>query len=115
MFVDNFKGHDYTEPSFTSLQRLNAAIRFLPPNCTDKLQPCDSFVISKIKDAWRDEWEAYKLKACQCENEFQIEGKKDRKSSRAIKNPGKRFFFKLAANSIKKVNSSMDAYGLSFT
>jgi hypothetical protein len=44
--------HDLeSEEVKNQLSRLNASFRFLVANATDKIQPCDSYVISKIKDS----------------------------------------------------------------
>jgi hypothetical protein len=36
-----------------ALEATNAHIKYFPPCATDKVQQADSFVISKIKDAWK--------------------------------------------------------------
>ncbi len=73
------------------------------------VQPADSFIISKIKDAWRRRWGAYKVELIR-----QGKWKNGEKSSGKSENPGKRFFLKLAADSIRDVNSKKDNHGISY-
>ena len=61
IYVDNFSGHNSTDELQEALGGLKATLRFFPPNCTDLVQPADSFVISKIKDHWRDQWNLKKV------------------------------------------------------
>ena len=42
------------------MKEIHTKLRKLLPNTTDLLQPADSFVISKIKDARRRECDTYK-------------------------------------------------------
>jgi hypothetical protein len=53
IFVDNFNGHhdDGNWNMHGALESSNATLCYLVVAATDKIQPCDSFVISKIKDA----------------------------------------------------------------
>jgi hypothetical protein len=63
--VDNFNSHhdDGNGNMHTALESSNVTLRYLVVAATDKIQPCDSFVISKIKDAWMEIWDDYKFKA----------------------------------------------------
>ena len=61
LFLDNYNGHEVTEQASTALERLKTRLQYFPANATHLIQPCDSFVISKIKDAWRRRWEEKKL------------------------------------------------------
>ena len=111
VFVDNIASHDLeSEGVKNQLSRLNASFRFLVANATDRIQPCDSYVISKIKVVWKDSWtahwEAYKFDAVKKGMWQDVSG--------AIKNPGKRFFLKLAATAIQAVNNCRDSQGLTF-
>jgi DDE superfamily endonuclease len=107
VFVDNVSSHDLeSEGVKNQLSRLNASFRFLVANATDKIQPCDSYVISKIKDSWMAHWESYKLDAIKKGMWQDVSG--------AIKNPGKRFFLKLAATAVQEVNSCRDSQGLTY-
>jgi hypothetical protein len=45
-FLDNCGGHK-TADSSSALRKIRTSIRFLPPNSTHLIQPCDSFVIQK--------------------------------------------------------------------
>ena len=71
----------------------------------DKVQPCDSFVISEIKDEWTTLWESYKFDAIKNSLWQDVSG--------AIKNPGKPFF-KLETESVRWVNAARDANGLTY-
>lgn len=73
-------------------------------------QPADSFVISKIKDAWSARWEAYKLHCIQT-GVWQNEVHEDGRVSGMLKNHGKRFFLELAVVAISDVNSKRDGRG----
>ena len=53
IYVENCSGHNDTPTSTAALERLNIAIRELPPNATNLCQPADYFIISKVKDAWK--------------------------------------------------------------
>jgi hypothetical protein len=106
VFVDNYSAHNGNDNIDIQLAKINASIRNLVACATDKVQPCDSFVISKIKDEWTTLWEAYKFKAI-ADGEWQ-------KVSGAIKNPGKTFFLNLAAEAVRKVNAQRDSNGISY-
>lgn len=96
------------------LTRLNASVWKLTPCSTDKVQPCDSFVISKIKDAWTDDWEKYKLEAIKNGSSFHNSGRRNGQSSRVLMNLGKKFFLELAAAAVRHVNDQRDINGLTF-
>ncbi|KAL3678328.1 hypothetical protein R1sor_021284 [Riccia sorocarpa] len=49
IYMDNCSCHNETPELTAALQNINAIIRKLPPNSTHLCQPCDSFVIEKIK------------------------------------------------------------------
>nr|CCA20153.1 predicted protein putative [Albugo laibachii Nc14] len=51
LWVDNYSGHGQTLEVNAALQELKINWRFFPANATHLVQPADSFVISKIKDA----------------------------------------------------------------
>jgi hypothetical protein len=70
------------------------------------VQPCDSFVISKIKDEWSSMW-----------GECKYQASKDGQwasGSGSIKNPGKMFVLHLAAKAIQRVNAMRDANGIGY-
>jgi DDE superfamily endonuclease len=60
LYVDNCTSHVLTDTVEAALTRLNIDIHKLPQNSTHLTQPCDSFVIQKIKIWWRSEWYKYK-------------------------------------------------------
>jgi hypothetical protein len=84
LYVDNCSGHKLTPSHREALAKANTELRFLPPNCTDLIQPADSFVIQKIKDAWRSLWDSY-LSETVKKGDWKNESGK-------ISNPGKRPF-----------------------
>lgn len=53
LFVDNASGHDLNEESKQVLRGMMTTIMPFPPGATHLVQPADTFVIQKIKDAWR--------------------------------------------------------------
>jgi hypothetical protein len=106
IFVDNYGGHNDGPDVQASLATLHACIRKLVACATDKVQPCDSFVISKIKDAWTSLWEQYKFEAIRDGNWADVSG--------SIRNPGKTFFLKLAAESVRRVNAMKDSNGIGY-
>ena len=61
IFLDNYGGHNITPELESALQKTNTKLLFLPPCSTDLCQPADSFVISKIKDAWTRSWDEKKM------------------------------------------------------
>ncbi|KAL0241149.1 hypothetical protein GEMRC1_006384 [Eukaryota sp. GEM-RC1] len=81
-------------------------MRFLPANATDLYQPCDSFIIAKLKEEWKRLWGAKKLELI--ENKLYAEG------SGKIKNPGKKLMLDFAKEAVDYVNSRQDASGISF-
>eukprot|EP00474_Spongospora_subterranea_P005517 CRZ05975.1 hypothetical protein [Spongospora subterranea] len=106
IFMDNCGCHNVTDDLTSALNDLNAVIRKLPANATHLCQPCDSFVISKIKQEWSNAWESYKIDMIK--RQLWAEG------SGKLQNPGKRFFLKLAAESVRKVNHMRDRQGLTY-
>jgi len=96
--VDNFNSHhdDGNGNMHAALESSNATLRYLVVAATDKIQPCDSFVISKIKDAWMEIWDDYKFKAIK--DGFWREG------SGVLQNLGKPFFLCMAVETVRRVN-----------
>ncbi len=88
------------------LESSNATLRYLVVAATDKIQPCDSFVISKIKDAWMEIWDDYKFKA--------IKDGLWREGSGVLQNPEKPFFLRMAAEAVRRVNEQRDQTGLTY-
>lgn len=109
IFIDNVGSHKVSEEIQAVLNRLNAEIRYLPPNSTDLTQPADSFVIQAIKAAWIKRWDQYKYNQI-ASGEFRDA---DRQSGH-IANPQKHYFLKLAAESLAAARERTDASGLNF-
>ncbi|KAL3700031.1 hypothetical protein R1sor_018053 [Riccia sorocarpa] len=107
LYMDNCSCHNNTPELGAALREINSVVRKLPPNSTYLSQPCDSFVIEKIKQEWRNGWDAYKLQMIQ--RNMWSEGFGE------LLNPGKNFFLKLAADSVRKVNAMRDKHGLPYT
>ena len=106
LYVDNCSGHTNTMELEKACDGINTKIKYFPPNATHLVQPCDSFVIQKIKRAWSREWETYKMQM--------IKLNKWKDSSGKIANPGKTYFLKLAARCIRQVNQKRDEDGLTY-
>ena len=78
---------------------------------THLVHPCDSFVISKIKDEWKRLWEVEKMRMIRAD-EWSNPVRRDGASSGKLKNPGNHFFLKLAAKAVQKVNEMRDVAGI---
>lgn len=113
IFLDNFSGHNNTEELQQALEGLKATLRFFPSNATDLIQPADSFVISKIKDYWREQWNLKKIELIR-ENHWQDRVRRDGTWSGKLQQPGKQFFLRLAADSVRAVNAQRDANRLTY-
>lgn len=61
IFLDNCSGHLDESECQEVLKRINARLRYLPPNATDLCEPADSFVIAKIKDVRSRMWNNKKI------------------------------------------------------
>jgi DDE superfamily endonuclease len=114
IWVDNFGRHRPTEKSVFTLNSFGARPRYLVACATDKIQPCDSFVISEINDEWTRKWELYKFDQIKSGDGFQNTGRKNGKNSGAIKNPGETWFLTLAASGVRAVNLIRDKNGISY-
>jgi hypothetical protein len=66
-------------------------------------QPCDSFILQKLKDESRRRWELEKLEMIN-----DGEWKNGPRSSGKLKNPDKRFFLSMFADSIRAVSQKRD-------
>ena len=111
LLVDNCSSHIEDEDAIKHLQTKNTVLHKLPSNVTHLVQPADSFVIQKLKDAWRRHWDGYSLKAIE---EGKWNDKKNPRGSGNIINPGKRFFLKLAANCVRDVNRQRTSEGITY-
>jgi hypothetical protein len=61
IWVDNCTGHNITPRLAMVLAEKRTILRYLSPCATHLCQPADTFIISKIKDAWTKRWEAKKF------------------------------------------------------
>ncbi|KAL3686242.1 hypothetical protein R1sor_004264 [Riccia sorocarpa] len=100
-WLDNVSSHNMTPEIEEALRNIRTEVRYLPANSTHLTQPCDTFVISKIKDAWTKLWEEHKVHLI-LHHEWQGDG--DPGTSGLLKNPGKSFFLTLAAKAVAEVN-----------
>ena len=106
LFIDNCGGHCITPSVEQALSAVNTEISFFPPDMTDLIQPADSFVIKKLKDAWRLRWERYKSEI--------ISRGGFAESSRKITNAGKHYYLRLAAAVVRDFNAMRDKHGLRY-
>lgn len=113
IYLDNCGGHNETEELLDRLEKMKAFLRFFPENATDLVQPADSFVIAKIKDYWRAQWNLKKLELIR-NNDWQDRVRADGSWSGKLPHPGKHFFLKLAAESVRAVNQQRDSNGLTY-
>ena len=87
LYVENCSGHNETNAVLRLLREINTDLCKFPENATDMVQPADSFVISKIKDAWRKRWDEYKV-GLMSRGEWM---RSKEGASGKLRNPGKRF------------------------
>lgn len=111
LFVDNCPSHGLSDEVNEALKTINTVLYKLPPNATDLVQPADSFIIQKIKEVWRRRWDVYKMDCIK--KGLWKDGDNGSGSGRLV-NPGKRFFLKLAADSVREVNCMKDRNGESY-
>lgn len=105
IYVDNCSSHTNTDDLEKALADINTELRYLPKNSTNLVQPCDSFIIQKIKSAWSRRWEAHKI-SLRKYGTWSDSGK--------LPNPGKCFFLQLATNAVREVNLQGDENGISY-
>lgn len=117
LLLDNFSGHEYAgiEGDLAALQTTRI---FFPPNVTDVIQPCDSFVIQKFKALWRNHWSQYLLQAVQAEDfmdasKASVDSQKKNFSGK-LKNPGKHWYLRCVAKCVEELNQQKDADGKSW-
>lgn len=106
LYVDNCSGHNDTPQLREAAEKIRTVIKYFPPNATHLIQPCDSFVIQKIKQRWSSHWETFKMDM--------IRAGKWKDGSGRLHNPGKTFFLKLAAKCVREVNLQRDGDGISY-
>ena len=113
VWVDNCSSHNMTPRLSTVLASKHVNLKYLPPCSTHLCQPADTFIISKIKDAWTRRWEAKKRELIQTDL-WQNSPRADGQWSGKLKNPGKPYFLQLAADSIEDVNREVDCDNISY-
>lgn len=87
IFLDNASGHALTPEVDHALEKINIEIRFLQEKATDLCQRADSFIIQKLKSAWRAKWDLKRMSMVTAE-----EWTDCKKGSGKLPNPGKKFF-----------------------
>lgn len=92
LYVDNCSSHNSNNTINRCLKDIRTTMQKFPASATHLVQPADSFVIQKIKDAWRSRREDYKYE-CIKEGHW-MDGTQGKGSGR-LRNPGKAFFLKL--------------------
>lgn len=111
LYVDNCSSHTSGRDVQACLQNIHTTVQKLPPNCTHMVQPAESFIIKKIKEPWKRKWEKFKYEFIKS-GEWIDSG--DGSGSRKLRNPGKRVFLKLAADSVREVNALCDKNGVQY-
>ncbi|KAL3678629.1 hypothetical protein R1sor_021585 [Riccia sorocarpa] len=101
VWMDNYPGHNQTPAVVAALGHIRYVICEFPANATHLIQPADSFVISKIKDAWQRRWEEKKMDMILA-GMWQGDGQAG--TSGSLQNPQKPYFLALAAEAVKDVN-----------
>lgn len=113
VWVDNCTGHNITPRLAAVLAQKRTVLKYLPPCTTHLCQPADTFIISKIKDAWTKRWETKKSELIQ-DHAWQNNPRGDGQWSGKLTNPGKRFFLQLAADAVEDVNRLVDCDNMSY-
>ena len=103
VWVDNCTGHNITPRLTAVLEVRHTTLKYLLPYSTHLCQPVDTFIISKVKDAWTRQWKAKKTELI-ATRAWQNNPRADGQWSGKLTNPGKRFFLQLAADSVEDVN-----------
>ncbi len=94
------------------LSCLHASLKYFPADATDLVQPADSFIISKIKEAWSSSWNQKKIEMIRA-NKWQQKVRSDGSWSGKLPSPGI-IFLKLAAESVRAVRAQRDEKGYQF-
>ena len=113
VWLNNCTSHSITPRLREVLAAKRVILKYLPPCATHLCQPADTFIISKIKDAWTKKWEAKKSELIQTDS-WQNNPCGDGQWSGKLINPGKRFFLQLAVDSVEDVNSQVCINGISY-
>ena len=106
LFVNNCSGHNETKAMRSSASGIGIDIRYFSSNVTHLIQPCDSFVIQKIKRAYTTHWETWKM--------YMIRKVMWKDKSGRLVHPGKTLVFKLIANCIRQVNHQRNEHRLQY-
>lgn len=93
LFVDNVLGTPLNRTRGRNCGHIRRTIQKFPPNARHLIQLADSFIIQKVKCAWPRGWDEYKRK-CIEDNLWTI-------GSGKMPNPGKTFYLKLAAATVR--------------
>lgn len=110
IIVENCPGHACTQELQKTLAETRTEVRFLPKNATEICQPTATFIIQKVKAAWRKRWDK------QCVELVETEAWKTHiRGCGKLQNPGKRFYFQLAADAIRNSNAQRDSNGVLYT
>lgn len=102
--MDTCSGHVMNDETRLCLSRIGAVLKMLPPNTTQLIQLADSFIIHKMKDAWRMRWKEYKYECIHSNLRTEVSGK--------FGNTGKSFFLSLAAVVLHDLNHQKDNNGI---
>lgn len=86
-------------------KKINTKLCKLPANATDLVQPADSFVIQRIKEAWRRRCDDYKLSCVK--NGIWKDGVESEGNGKLL-NPGKKYSPNIASESVKEVIIMVD-------
>jgi hypothetical protein len=113
VWLDNCSSHSLTPRLTTVLTGKNTILRYLPPCSTHLCQPVDTFIISKIKDAWTKRWEVKKIQLIQT-NAWQNTTHANGQWSGKLTNPSKRFFLQLATASVENINKEVNCNNMSY-
>lgn len=111
LWLDNASAHEYTDID-EHLSQLKTRRRMFPANTTDRLQPCDRFVIKVFKQYWRELWGQERMRLI---NEQQYETTRGSNASEKLKRPSRRWMLETAAKCVKLVNESIcEKTGMTF-
>jgi hypothetical protein len=110
--VENMEDAQERDRMEATLNRKKVNIRSLPPNSTHLCQPADLMIIQKLKQVWRQEWEAAKLKLAQTRDFSNIPNQSGDLSGK-LNQPGKSFFLELAERCVRKVSTMKGGDGIS--
>jgi hypothetical protein len=95
IWCDNYGSH---LKQIDLARSVNKELKFFPTNATDKVQPCDSFLIQLIKTIWGRKWLEYVLNVIKSKN-MSTSGK--------IPNPQKHWYLRTMAETLKEANEKM--------